>query len=198
MPGTDEMMSLADVYADALVEAAAERGEAEAIADELADLIGYMDSHPEFAAFLTAASVDDDPRRESLERVFRGRMHDLLLNLLQVLNNRGRCPLIRAIGRCVQLRMEAKHQQQEVMVETAMPLSDELKAAIVRDIGERIGKEVLLSERVQPDLIGGAVIRIDDQQIDLSVAAGVRAMQKRLMDRAGEVIRKGHSDVIET
>ena len=115
----DEAMALADVYAESLFLAAEEQGRGEAVAQEFADLIRYMDKNPEFDEFLIAASIDDDPRRESLEKLFRGRMNDLLLNLLQVLNNRGRCSLIRDVQRCLELRIEAKHRQQEVVVETA-------------------------------------------------------------------------------
>ena len=194
----DEAMALADVYAESLFLAAEEQGRGEAVAQEFADLIRYMDKNPEFDEFLIAASIDDDPRRESLEKLFRGRMNDLLLNLLQVLNNRGRCSLIRDVQRCLELRIEAKHRQQEVVVETAMPLTDDLRAAIERDIGERIGKEVLLVEEVEPDLIGGLVIHVGDVQIDASVASQIRSVRKRLTERAMEEIQSGRGYVVET
>ena len=108
----EDLMTLAEVYGDALLEAADEKGQAEEVAAELADLIAFMDQEPDFAAFLSADSVDDDPRRATLEKLFRGRMNDLLLNALQVLNNRGRMGLLRAIARAVQLRMEQRHDQQ--------------------------------------------------------------------------------------
>ena len=189
----DQAMALVDVYVEFLVLAAGERGQDEVVAEEFAYLIRYMDEHPEFDEFLTADSVDDDLRREALEKLFRGRMNDLLLNLLQVLNDGRRCRLVRSVQRCVQLRMEAKRRRQEVAVRTAMPLTDDLRAAVREAVGARIGKEVLLSEEVEPELIGGLVIRFGDMQIDGSVLSQIRSMHKQMIERAAEEMQRGGS-----
>ena len=188
---TEEWMALADVYAEALLTAADEQNTAEEVAAELAELIRYMDGDPDFANFLTATSVDDDPRRASLEKLFRGRMSDLSLNLLQVLNNRGRLNLIRQIHRCVELHMKKRRHQQEVLVETAMPLNDDLRSLLKTRIGEYVGKEPLLIEQVVPELIGGVVIHINDVQIDASVASRIRVMRRELHERALHEIHDG-------
>jgi F-type H+-transporting ATPase subunit delta len=188
---------LADVYAEALVSAASEQGQDEAVAEEFGDLVRYLDTDAEFERFLTGDAVDDDPRRQSLERIFRGRMSDLLLNLLQVLNHRGRLELVRDVYRCVQLRMEAKHREQEVVVETAMPLNDELRTAIRSDVGAQIGRQVLLIEELRPELIGGVVIRFGDVQVDGSVASQIQRTYKRLCERATEEIHGGRGYALE-
>jgi F-type H+-transporting ATPase subunit delta len=191
---TDELMALADVYAHALLQAADEKGTTDEVAAELADLIRYMDSDPEFARFLTADSVDDEARRVSLDKLFRGRMRDLLLNLTQVLNNRNRLHMIRLVYRCVELRMEERHHQQEVLIQTAMPLTEDLRGLLKTRIGEYVGKEALIADQVVPELIGGLVIHINDVQIDASVASRIQDMRQQLSDRAVHEIhgRKGY------
>lgn len=189
----DELMALADVYAEALLHAAADSGQEEAVAAEFADLIAYMDQDRDFEQFLVADSVDDDPRRLSLEKLFRGRMGDLLLNTLQVLNNRNRLDLVREVYRGVQLRMERKHDQQEVIVETAMPLTDALREQIKARVGEYIGKETLLIEQVVPELLGGVIIHIEDIQIDASVASRLRTLRQRFSERAIQEIYSGRA-----
>ena len=193
----DESMALADIYAEALLAAAAERGEEEAIAREVGELMGLIEREIGLCQMLVADSVDDDPRRHSIERICRGRMSDLLVNLLQVLNNRGRLGLIRKVGRCVELRMEEKHHQQEVIVETAVPLSEEQKAAIRQVMSARIGKEAILIEQVKPELIGGVVIHYQDMQIDGSVASGIGRTYKRLRERATEEIHSKRGYAVE-
>lgn len=193
----DESMALADVYAEALLKAAAERGEEEAIAHEMADFMRFIEQEIDLCRMLAADSVDDDPRRESIERIFRGRMSDLLVNLLQVMNNRGRLSLVRKVGRCVELRMEEKHHQQEVVVETAMPLSDDQKSAIHQEMSARIGKEAILIEQVKPELIGGVVIRYSDMQIDASVTSRIRRTYRRIRERATEEIHGGRGYAVE-
>ncbi len=193
----EDALTLGDVYAEALLEAAEEKGELDNVAAELADLIALMDQDREFELFMTAASVDDEPRRASLEKLFRGRMSDSLLNLLQVLNNRGRMRLLRAVARRVQLRLEARRHEQEVTVQTAMPLTDAMREQIHQAIREHIGKEPLLIEEVNPALIGGLVLQIGDVQVDGSVMARLRRLRRRLAERATAEVHRGERYVAE-
>jgi F-type H+-transporting ATPase subunit delta len=193
----DESTALADIYAEALLAAAAERGEEEAIAREVGEFMRFVERELDLCRMLAADSVDDDPRRESIEKIFRGRMSDLLVNLLQVLNNRGRLSLVRKVGRCVELRMEEKHHQQEVIVETAMPLSEDQKAAIHQEMSARIGKDAILIEQVKPELIGGMIIHYGDMQIDASVASRIGRTYRRMRERATEEIHGGRGYVVE-
>jgi len=187
---TEETMALADVYAESVLLAAREKGQEEEVAAQLADLVAYMDREPEFDAFLTASSVDDEPRRESLEKLFRGRMNDLLLNLLHVLNNRIRTSLVRGIHRRVQVRMDELHNRQEVIVESALPLTDDMRKALQRDISEWTGKQAIMIERVHSELIGGVVIRIGDVQVDGTVASRIESLRRRLIERGTEEIQR--------
>jgi len=183
-------MAIADLYAEALLEAAREREQERNVLADYEELVSYMDREPDFEAFFTSASVDDDPRRASLERLFRGRMNNLLLNMLQVLNNRRRCELIRPILRCVQLRIEARHDQKEIRVQTAVPLWHELRTAIRAVVGGWMGKTAIISEEVRPEIIGGMVIYVGDVRVDGSVASRIATMRKRLADRIGDEMHR--------
>lgn len=193
----EEALTRGDVYAEALLRAADENGQVDAVAGELADLVAYMNRDADFNAFMIAATVDDEPRRASLEKLFRGRMNDLLLNLLQVLNNRGRMGLLRAIARCVELRLEARRDQQEVTVQTAMPLTTRLREQIRRAVSAYIGKEALLIEEVSSELIGGMILQIGDIRVDASVATQLLTMRRRLANRATAEVHQSQRYVVE-
>jgi F-type H+-transporting ATPase subunit delta len=194
MPDGDmnhEFLALADTYAESFLLAAEEQGELEEAAGALNDLIAFLNDNPDFESFLTARSVDDDPRRELLEKLFRGRMNESLLNFLQVLNNRGRLDLIRQISRRVQLRMEARQDKQEVRITSATALTDKLRGLLYEQIKARIGKEPILIEKVKPDLIGGMIIQVGDLRIDGSVATKLQDMSRRLIERATQEVHAG-------
>jgi ATP synthase F1 delta subunit len=187
---TDEVMAIADVYAASLLQLAKEKGEQDEVAAEFRDLIDYLKEHPDFDTFMTSATIDDDPRRDTLEKIFRGRMNDLLLNLLQVLNNRRRLDLVHAVYRAVELRIEEEHHQQEVMVETAAPLPDDLRARLKEALTQRMGKEALLIETVRPELIGGVVLHVKDKRLDASLVTKLRLVRQRLTHRTTVEIHK--------
>ena len=182
---------VADIYAHALIQTAQEQGRLEAVFEALGDLLSYMDKDRQFAGFLASDSVDSDPRALTLEKLFRGRMDDILLNFLLVLNRRDRMNLIRDIYRCCELRMEAWRHQQEVTVESATPLTDVLRKTLADQVSRYIGKEALLREQVRPELLGGVVIRVGDLRIDGSVVTKIATMRKKLSNRATMEVHRG-------
>jgi len=186
----EETMVVADLYAGALLDAAEDAEQQRELAAQLADLVAYVDRDRDFARFLIAATVDPEARRASLERLFRGRMSDLLVNLLQVMNRRRRLELVRMVSRCVQLRLEEQRQQQEVTVQTAVPLVHELRMAIQRIVGMWVGKTAILVEEVRPELIGGLVVRVKDKLIDGSLRRRLQELRAKLRDRTGRALHE--------
>ncbi len=196
---TDDVMAVADVYAVSVLQVARQKGDQNELAAEFRDLIAYLNQHPDFNTFVTAATIDDDARRETLEKLFRGRMHDVLLNLLQILNRRRRLDLVHAVYRAVELRLEEEHHQQEVVVETAAPLSEDLRVRLKDVLSRRMGKEALLIEQVRPELIGGVILHVKDKRLDGSLATRIRTVRQRLAHRTTVEIHKGNGQyVVET
>lgn len=189
--------SIAQVYARSLIELASERGVVDEIEEEFSGLVSYIDADADFAAFLTSASVDDTARGRSLEKLFAGRMSELLLGTLQVLNTRGRCELIPAVYERYHHLLEVLRGQCEVQVTSAVPLSEGLLAQLEERLSAYIGKQALVVVDVDPDIIGGLVIRIEDQQIDASVRRRLAGLRGALSERAGKEIHAGrkHFDV---
>ena len=186
----EETMVVADLYAGAVLDAAEDAQQQRELAAQLEDLVAYVGRDRSFAQFLSAATVDPEARRASLERLFRGRMDDLLVNLLQVMNRRRRLDLVRMVSRCVQLRLEEQRQQQEVTVQTAVPLWHELRTAIERIVGTWVGKTAILVEEVRPELIGGLVVRVKDKLIDGSLRRRLQELRAKLRDRTGRALHE--------
>nr|MDP9122938.1 F0F1 ATP synthase subunit delta [Acidobacteriota bacterium] len=86
------------VYARAILDLAESQGAAESLLGELTDLAAYAAGNPEFESFLTSPLIEDGARVDVLEKIFRGRASDLLVDALQVVNRKGRIGLLRAIA----------------------------------------------------------------------------------------------------
>jgi F-type H+-transporting ATPase subunit delta len=187
----DSAQAIGDVYARALLDAANERSQTDEIAEQFADLAAYMDRDPEFAGFMTALTIDDDVRRASLDKLFRGKMNDLLLNTLQVLNDRGRPDIVRAVHERFRILLQEQRGQVEATVRTAVPLSGELRETIRRFLGERLRREVILTVHVDPALLGGLIVQVGDRRLDASLAQQLQKLHKQLLERAGAEIHSG-------
>ena len=70
----------------------------------------------------------------------------------------------------------------EVTVTSAIPLSDEDRAAVERSLTARLGKGLAVDYRIDPQILGGLVVRAGDQIIDGSVAGKLEALKKSILE----------------
>ncbi len=190
MANTDQT-TIAEVYARSLLELAIGRGESDTIDREFAEFAVLLQGDADFQAFVTARVIDPDQRRASLDVMFQGRMSELLLNTLHVLNNKDRLEIV---GEVQRLYHELTLEQQaivEVHVSAAEPLSDVMRTRLQQLMESRTGRTVRLSEHVEPALLGGLIVRVGDEQIDMSVARQLRRFQERLLEHAQQHIHAG-------
>ena len=180
---TDLQRSLAHHYAEAILGLAEERGEADSLLEELDQLVALFKAHePDFEGFRSPLT-NPDRRRESIERLFRGKLSDLLVDAFQVANSKRRVGLLPLIAESYRAQLDELRHRQVVTVETAVPLSEELRAEILERSARYTGKQVIFDERINPDLIAGMVIKVGDERVDTSIAKELRILGRRLMDR---------------
>lgn len=176
-------IDVADVYAAALFALAQEADALDDVRAELEELVKLAEQEPDFARFLAADSVDDDARRDSLEKLFRGRLSDIVLNTLHVMNDHGRAGLLRALLRAFVLRLEDARGQVEVTATSAVALTDDERSA-VEGLAEHLsGKKPLVEYETDESLIGGLVIQIGDYRFDYSIRWQLAAAREQLLER---------------
>jgi len=192
MPTVDDtVIAVADVYASALLNLTEAAGTSAAVRDELAELAAYIAKDQAFRNFLESPAVDSEARKKTLEKLFRGRVIDVLLDTLQVMNAKGRSGIVPTLHERFRLLVEAVRGEVDVHVTTAAPLSEELRTKLLDVLRRHTGKKPELIERVEPNLIGGLVVRVGDEKIDGSVAHKLATMRGSLLERASREIHSG-------
>lgn len=184
----DEEFAIAKVYSTAMLDLAYQAGEADSLGKELADLAALIDRDEDLAAYLTSPTVEVDARRSTIEKAFRGRAGDLLVDSLQVLNRNRRLGLLCAVAETFRLADEERRGRVEVHVRTAVPLSKRLRARLAEVFSKRTGRETDLVESVDESLIGGVVVQVGDEKFDTSVTRRLATMCEGLLDRASREI----------
>jgi F-type H+-transporting ATPase subunit delta len=190
-------MAIANVYAKSLFALAAEKGQETDMLEEFGGLIDYINGTPEFERFLTSATVDDDARRQTLDTALRDRASDLLLDFLQVVNQKARLELLEQIFTQYKLAHEATRTQIEVTVTSATPLTPDSRSRLLEALQRHTGKEPIVTERVDPSVIGGLVIHIDDEKIDFCVSTRLRHYRETFMARASHEIHSGRDYFVD-
>lgn len=185
---SDRELSLARVYSRSMLELAEEQGQGDALLAELQELVKYLDRNAEFEQFLASPLVDGEDRARTLEKAFRGKASDLLVDSLQVVNRKGRLGLLRAIAEGYRIEHRDLRGNAEAVVRTAVPLSEPMRARVRESVARFTGRQPQLIEKVDPSLIGGIVIEVGGQKIDGSVASRLRELGQALERRASQEI----------
>jgi len=180
----DKQVAIADAYAEALFALARESQSIAVVRGELEQLVELERIEPSFAAFMSSAALDDDRRAAGLEKMFRGKISDAVLNTLLVMNQHGRIGLSAALLRAFVIRQEWAEGQVEGTVTSAVALTDEIRALIEKTAAEITGKKPLLSYAVDPAILGGLVVQVGDWRYDNSVLRHLRIARRRMLERA--------------
>jgi F-type H+-transporting ATPase subunit delta len=192
MPPIDERdLALGKVYAASIFELAEEQGRSDELLGELLDLVAYLDRNPEFDGFLASPLVEEPARAAVVEKLFRGRASDLLVDALQVINQKGRLGKLRAIAAAFRGELRRRRGLVDARVTVAVPLAPEQRESLSRVIARFTGKQPELVERVEPSILGGFIVEVEGQKLDTSVAARLRGVAAALTRRAEREIPGG-------
>ncbi len=184
-------LPIGKVYAASLYALAQEQGVSEAVRDELNDLASFVEGNPKFADFLSNPTVDVDARTKVIDKAFRGRLNDMVVDVLQVMNRGNRMVLVGALASAFVAIHEERAGGVEVQIRTAVPLSDAARVRVQAVISKKTGKNAKIKESVDPSLLGGLVVRVGDDKLDASVARKLAELSVKMLERASREIYSG-------
>ncbi|MFH1267329.1 MAG: ATP synthase F1 subunit delta [Planctomycetota bacterium] len=178
------------VYAEAFLGAAEKAGQTESLLAEFESLVAnVLDRFPGLEETLASALVSHDEKVGILDRTFGAQASPLMLDFLKVLSRHGRLDCLRAIHRQTRVLYDRMRGRVVVTVSTATPLSGELAARITENLRNTLGEEPIVDQLVDPDLIGGVVVRVGDTVYDGSVAAQLESVRQRMIERSAHEIQ---------
>jgi len=175
---------VAQVYARAMLNLAAAQGQEEDLLAELAAIGDAVAGDPELATFLASPLVSGEARAEVLEKVFRRRASDLLVDALEVINRKGRLGLLPAIVAAYRGEYRELRGLVDALVVSAVPLGNAQRASLAAAVAKLTGKQPELIERVDPAILGGLVVEVAGEKIDSSLSSRLRDVAMHLGQRA--------------
>jgi F-type H+-transporting ATPase subunit delta len=185
------------LYGKAVLGAAG--NDADEIVSQLNALVSdCLTRNPGLENVLSSPRVSQLDKENLIDRVFRGQVHPTLLNFLKVLCRRGRIGSLRAIQICANQMRDEQLGRVRVTVTSAFVLTADQRGAIAAKLGQSLGKEVVLDERVDESLLGGILIRIGDQVFDGSVMGKMSAMRTAVSSGIQKAIRDKHASLLSS
>jgi F-type H+-transporting ATPase subunit delta len=174
-------VTLARRYARALLDLAGKRNELEATHTELVSLAALFRRDPRVRRFFETPNISRAEKGTFLERDWKPRLCRPVFALLNVLLRRRRLDHLVAISDEFEKLAEKAQGITRVQVRTAVELSEDQVAALTRTLARRTGTKVLLTREVVPSVLGGAVVSLDHQVIDGTLATELWRIRRRLL-----------------
>jgi F-type H+-transporting ATPase subunit delta len=167
------------IYANALFEAAKEKGRLEPVREELNDFVRALDDVPELRLLLVNPQLDTRAREEALAAVLAD-ADELVRNFLLLVTEKGRADELDEMVREFEALVAAEEGILDVELTTALELSDAEREKILGQIEQASGRKLRATRRVDPSLIGGFVLRAGSHRVDASVRGRLERLRRDL------------------
>jgi F-type H+-transporting ATPase subunit delta len=173
------MEEIAQVYARSLFEVAREQGKIDEIREQLGQFADALTSDHDLQVFFFSPYFSTAEKEDGLDRALDG-ADPILVNFLKLLIENHRMPVIFRVRRDFDALWEEENRLLPVSVTSAVELDKDTVRQIGDRIAEQTGRKVELSSNVDPDILGGMVVRVGNQVLDASVRNRLEQLRKQV------------------
>lgn len=168
-------------YAEALMSLAQSNNLVDRIGEDIAGLLNLLKESPELQQFLGNPIVKAEDKKAVVQRIAGEQFHQYTKNFLDILIDRRRILFLEGICKQYQALLRKLNQTVLAEVTSAVELTDEQKQAVREKVmAMTSAHQVDLDTQIDPDLIGGVIIKVGSQLIDASLRGQLRRIGLRL------------------
>jgi F-type H+-transporting ATPase subunit delta len=176
---------IVEPYAQALMSVAQSNNIVDRVGEDVSALLELLNSSEDLRNFLAHPLTKADVKKSVLQQVTGDQLHPYTRNFLNLLVDRGRILFIEGI--CKQYQALLRKQNQTVLAEVISTV--ELNEEQQRSVREKVtamtnARQVELATKIDPDLIGGVIIKVGSQVVDASIRGQLRRISLRLSSAA--------------
>ena len=173
------MEEIAQVYARALFEVAQEHDKLDVVRDQVGQFADALDQSRDLQTFFFSPYFSTEEKKDGLDKALEGE-DDVVRNFLAVLIENHRMPALFRIRRELDAMWREVNKLLPVQVTSAVELDEAVTRRIGEEIGRQTGRTVELSTKVDPDVLGGIVLRVGNSILDASIRTRLDRLRKQV------------------
>jgi F-type H+-transporting ATPase subunit delta len=173
------MEEIAQVYARSLFEVAKEHGKLDTVRDELGEFADALGDSRELAVFFFSPYFSTEEKKAALGRAIAG-ADETTRNFLELLVEKHRMPAVFRVRRTMDALWEEENKLLPVEITSAIALDPTVVGRLEEEIGRQTGRRVELTETIDPDVLGGLVLRVGNQILDASIRTRLESLRKQV------------------
>jgi F-type H+-transporting ATPase subunit delta len=168
-------------YAKALFSLAKDKDLLSAVKNDMELVSGACSQSVEFNLLLKSPVVKISEKIRLMKLIFGGKVNELSLNFLELITRKKREVFIPSICHNVLALIREHKNIKTAVLTTAIKMDPEVLQRAEKIFEKELGTKVELSGRVNPHIIGGIILRINDQQYDASVATQLKRLKQKMI-----------------
>lgn len=174
--------AIARRYAQALFEIAQERNTIDEYEEELNFVVEEIAGSRDLNLAWVNQEMITDEKKNIIKQLFGERVSEIILNSLLVLIDKHRETILEDLVEIYKQFADVSRNIQDAEVLSAVELTDKDFKALEEKLSAMTGKNIRLTVKIDPSIIGGLVVRIGDKVIDGSVLKRLSVMKKHMKD----------------
>lgn len=171
------MEEIAEVYGRSLFEVATEHGSTDEIREQIGQFADALDENRDLAVYFFSPYFSTQEKKDGLVKLLDG-AGDTLVNFLELLIEKHRMPAIFRIRRHYDSLWEQAHQILPVQIATAIELDEGVAKRLGEQIEKTTGQRIELTATVDPEILGGIVLRVGNSILDASIRNRLENLRK--------------------
>jgi F-type H+-transporting ATPase subunit delta len=170
---------IAQVYARSLFEVAEEAGKLDDVREQLGEITDAIADDRDLQVFFFSPYLSTQEKTEGLDKAVTG-AEPIVINFLKLLIEKHRMPALMRTRRVYDSLWEDHNKLLPVQITSAVELDETVVKHIGDQISEQTGRKVELSAAVQPDILGGIIVRVGNQVLDASIRRRLELLRKQI------------------
>ena len=174
-------LKIARRYADALIETAKFENNLQGVYDELVVVQDILSSSNDLSDFLINPVINDNDKKDVLEKVFRNSVGNIVYNFLNLLVDNARFDLFECVVIEYLSKLDQINNIIKVDVLSAVELDEHMKSKIIEKLEYKTSKKVIANYDINSEIIAGLVVKVNDKTIDTSLKTKLNAIKRQLI-----------------
>jgi F-type H+-transporting ATPase subunit delta len=175
------MEEIAQVYARSLFEVATEHDSLDVVREQLGEFADALDDSHELQMFFFSPYFSTEEKQDGLRRTVT-EADENFLNFLSLLLENHRMPVIFRVRREYDRLWREANQLLAVSITSAVELDPSVADRVGDEIGRQTGRTVELTSAVDPEILGGIVVRVGNSIIDASIRTRLDNLRKQVVN----------------
>lgn len=174
---------LASRYAKSILDLAVETGQLETVLKDMKVMKSAVEDSRELEMLLQSPIINADKKKSILQAVFGSSLSTLTMNFINLMVSKGREANLAPVADAFESLYNQREGIQKVQVITATAMNDEVRQLIESKAAQLApGKKIVLNTSIDPELIGGFIIEVEDKRYDASVRKELNDIKKQFAE----------------